>query len=128
MFLRIFPCYPNTLFRNSLIRRFIKHICFNFRRIFSENSTFQLTFVSIVDFPCGFLRNKISFLKRNTPFKKSCRRIFMGWQPVFITTKCPFGIDFSSSTVIKGRSIIYIVRLELPFSPEVFDTVPLRTV
>ena len=30
----------------------------------------------------------------------------MGWTPVFITTKSPFGKDFNSSGVRSGRSII----------------------
>lgn len=53
--------------------------------------------------------------------------VFIGWQPVFITTKCPFGILFNSSTVIKERSIICKERL-LPSLPLDFDIDPLRTV
>ena len=32
--------------------------------------------------------------------------VFMGWVPVFITTKLPLGMDFNSSADISGRSII----------------------
>ena len=38
--------------------------------------------------------------------RKRRSRVCIGWQPVFITTKCPLGIDLNSSGVIRGRSTI----------------------
>ena len=38
--------------------------------------------------------------------RNSRSRVCMGWEPVFMTINCPLGIDFSSSAVMRGRSII----------------------
>lgn len=39
--------------------------------------------------------------------RNSRSRTFMGWTPVLATMKLPLGMVFSSSGVIKGRSIIW---------------------
>ena len=59
--------------------------------------------------------------------RKSLSRVCMGCVPVFITTNWPFGMDFSSSGVMRGRSIIWRERLALSFPPPLL-TDPLMTV
>ena len=49
----------------------------------------------------------------------------MGWVPVFMTMKCPLGMDLSSSGVMRGRSIICKLWLVSPFPREME---PLMTV
>ena len=57
--------------------------------------------------------------------RNSRSRVRIGWVPVFMTINSPLGIDFSSSGVMRGRSIICKFWLG-SFLPRL--TEPLRTV
>ena len=50
----------------------------------------------------------------------------MGWVPVFMTMKCPLGMDLSSSGVMRGRSIIWRLWLVSFFPREMEPLITVR--
>ena len=71
-----------------------------------QDRSFQIRFSRVMDrlvSPVGHFQR---LLESDPPVEEQLSFVFMGWVPFFITTKLPFGIDFSSSADIRGRSII----------------------
>ena len=54
----------------------------------------------------ALIGNNIRRPKGNAPLEEQLQLTFMGCAPVFITMNWPLGMDFSSSAVMRGRSII----------------------
>ena len=90
-----------------------------------EDGLLQLLLAGVGHRPLGAFRYLAGLFEPNTPIQKQTQLYPHGVEPVFMTTKLPFGMDFSSSGVMRGRSIIWSDWLG-SFFPVLID--PLMTV
>lgn len=81
--------------------------CFFHLRILDLHFTHQCFLAHVGDSSCTPVLQNIRFFKVDAPLKVQLQRRIMGCVPVFMTINCPFGIDFSSSTVRSGLPIIW---------------------